>query len=465
MIHVISDLHVGAGPLDDCDDELELQLVSFLEALAKRPGALELVVNGDFLDFAQAHPWKGHQLEAESSERIPLCFTEAQSVAKLATIAKEHEAIFNALRGFLQADEGHRLTILPGNHDADFFWPRVRERFMTAIAPEGSAWRNRASFHLESVYRPESEPGLWIEHGHQYDPVNSFFINGEPCWSAARPPILVDSTGEERLLECIGTRFLIRFINRIDERYPFVDNVKPFSKFIRLFALSALAPGYGPLSVTASIWALLKYLSQTLAGQPSDLLGLQRDLTKDAGEVIQAWVKGMSPAERKEVAARLREEGLVALNAPLEMWSKDPAHRELLLDFLAEHIEFAETLEKSSEGLLSIGGQDGTLSLAKEYSIDESKRLAAAARAILDRKEASAVTMGHTHEPVDPTPEFPYCNTGCWTRYYQGDASKEKLKQWTMLKAEGQARFPFSLRYLEASNGAIAVKTFDRRTA
>jgi UDP-2,3-diacylglucosamine pyrophosphatase LpxH len=60
---IISDLHVGAGPLDDCDHELDALLTSFIEEIA-RQDHVELIIAGDFLDFVQAPPWEGNQLEA-----------------------------------------------------------------------------------------------------------------------------------------------------------------------------------------------------------------------------------------------------------------------------------------------------------------------------------------------------------------------------------------------------------------
>ena len=74
------------------------------------------------------------------------------------------------------------------------------------------------------------------------------------------PPIFRDVNGQERLYECVGTRFLVRFLNPLDAKFPFVDNVKPFSKFIAIFGLSALTPGYGPLTATVMVWAMLKFL-------------------------------------------------------------------------------------------------------------------------------------------------------------------------------------------------------------
>src|SRR6516162_7488182 len=221
---VISDIHVGSGPLDDCDAELERGLVSFLEQMAADSEPTTLVINGDFLDFAQAEPWQGKELESSTADGVPLCFTEEQSVEKLKGIVRAHRPIFDAAGEICRPGSGHRLVILPGNHDVDFFWDKVRAEFVAALG--GS--RDRLQFHLEQSYRPEQFPGVWIEHGHHYDECNNFRARDRDYWSEARPPIFADVKGIPRLLECVGTRFLIRFLNRLDRDYPFVDNVKPF---------------------------------------------------------------------------------------------------------------------------------------------------------------------------------------------------------------------------------------------
>ncbi len=117
MIIVISDIHIGAGVLDDCDAELERELTAFLAFLSQEYPSAELVINGDFLDFAQAFPWQGSELESDTLEGIPLCSSESQSQAKFSSIASSHPAIFKGLGQFLESDTGSRLTILPGNHD------------------------------------------------------------------------------------------------------------------------------------------------------------------------------------------------------------------------------------------------------------------------------------------------------------------------------------------------------------
>src|SRR2546426_318019 len=102
-IFVISDLHISNGALDDFDEELEQHLADFLIWITRRPESCELVINGDFLDFVQGSPWSGRELEGVTKEGVPLCFSEAQSVAKLQAIGRAHPSVFRYLRTFLSA--------------------------------------------------------------------------------------------------------------------------------------------------------------------------------------------------------------------------------------------------------------------------------------------------------------------------------------------------------------------------
>src|SRR5262249_1702459 len=124
ILRIISDLHVGAGVLDDCDAALEQEISRFFTDTAKTNVPTEIVINGDFIDFVQADPWNV-QLEAVSADGVPLCHDLATSLDKLAHVAAAHSAIFQAAGSFLDANADNRLTIVPGNHDADFFFRQI----------------------------------------------------------------------------------------------------------------------------------------------------------------------------------------------------------------------------------------------------------------------------------------------------------------------------------------------------
>src|SRR5262249_24884599 len=95
---IVSDLHLGDGkPGDDFVDE-KCQFSNFLRAQAATPegqaGDIELIINGDFLEFVQVCP---QAYTLNSSEHW--C-SEEESLTKLECILQGHADIFAALKGF-----------------------------------------------------------------------------------------------------------------------------------------------------------------------------------------------------------------------------------------------------------------------------------------------------------------------------------------------------------------------------
>jgi UDP-2,3-diacylglucosamine pyrophosphatase LpxH len=101
LLIVISDLHLGSGSIDDFEPEIENHFVAFLENLRALDDAVELVINGDLLDFVQAPPYKGPMLRDSTPDGTALCFTEDQSCQKLSAIFNDHQRAFAALGAFL----------------------------------------------------------------------------------------------------------------------------------------------------------------------------------------------------------------------------------------------------------------------------------------------------------------------------------------------------------------------------
>jgi UDP-2,3-diacylglucosamine pyrophosphatase LpxH len=446
---VISDLHLGEGVLDDFDGELEAHLVAFLQWLGTLPQPVELIVNGDFLDFAQATPWRGSDLEGATPAGAPLCFTEQQSVDKFGAIRDAHRATFDAVRRFLAARDGNRLVVIPGNHDADFFWPGVRREFVEACASGDLA--RRITIPLARVYRPETAPWLWVEHGHQHDPVNAFFVDGEERWSADKPPIMTAADGTRRLYECIGTRFLIRFMNGLDARYPLVDNVKPFSRFLKIFGASALRWGRGPLDGVIAVAQMTAYLVQTLASRDGDLLEVARE-DGPAANPLATWFRNASPADRERLRAALRDGGF-RLRLGLDMALERPEEAERIMDFLGTHLDLVAGLGDGDGALL--GASPGTLALGASFLGDETRDLRVGAQGAAAREGVTTVIMGHTHQPVEDVGGYTYFNTGSWTRYYVFEDS-EKTVPWRMLREGSYERFPYRLRYAFVEPGATS---------
>ena len=451
---VFSDTHIGAGPLDDCDAELDEHITAFLREQGVLHPPVELIANGDLLDFVQALPYEDPDLRARSSVKphVSLCFTEPQSRIKLKGIAQAHPNIFCALGDFIRANARNTLVILPGNHDPDFFWSGIRADFCDLLGLRCKSDRKRIRFHLQRRYRPSHLRHVWIEHGNQYDKCNKFTVRGRPRWSAQCPPIFPDVDGRPRLLECVGTQFLHRFLNRLEVSYPFVDNVKPFSRFLNTFGLSALHPRYGTLKAAAAVWSLLRALGATRLDQIGDVLTTSELV--DGGErshPLQVYVETMSDDDIAMLRRCLTESNCPLGDQPLEMEIMQEDRADLCMALLAEHNGDYDYVADDSSDVLGFGGQASTLTLVGGFLEDESAVLSRAAKRLLVRRDVSLVVMGHTHEALVRPQGIMYYNTGCWVRNCALEPGVRH--SWALLNGGSCADFPYELTYLEIHDG------------
>jgi len=189
---VTSDTHIGVGLTDENPHWRTLlkftrAFVRFVDHYAthrdhERPW--KLVLNGDFIDFIQVRMAPG-QLGVEGSaaeHRYGVESHTTSSEPKLALILARHGAIFRALARFVAA--GNMIVCVTGNHDVDFCFRDVRNTFRNHLAnlvvKDGGV--SRRAFCRRIRFYPwfYFEPGVYIEHGHQYDQYTSFHYTFHP---------------------------------------------------------------------------------------------------------------------------------------------------------------------------------------------------------------------------------------------------------------------------------------------
>lgn len=179
---LISDLHLGShlkprtrGEYVHLAAEIERTFPQFIEHYMAR-GRWQLVVNGDFIDF-----WN---VEIEVTEGD----AEALAVARLHAVLDDHPAVEDAMTRFLEAGNG--VVFVAGNHDAEFLYPEVRRALASRLeggidAGSSSSDVSITRTGVQVLRRMEAgrvrfvpwfihEPsGVWIEHGHLFDPACS----------------------------------------------------------------------------------------------------------------------------------------------------------------------------------------------------------------------------------------------------------------------------------------------------
>ena len=165
------------------DDEFNGMVADFVAEA--RPGdTLTLVLNGDIFDFdlVTEIPADG-RFAVRSIERLyGMDATEQKSAWKLARMLQDHPVFVAGLAKLIAA--GHRVVLIAGNHDREFFYPAVQSVLVDAV---------REALHALGHHLSEGDdqlmiaqwffyvPGeIYIEHGHQYDFYSAYRYNLDP---------------------------------------------------------------------------------------------------------------------------------------------------------------------------------------------------------------------------------------------------------------------------------------------
>ncbi len=238
---VISDLHLSTGYNEDSgrfsrneDFFFDEEFRRFLRYLQKEnPSNNHLVINGDMFDFLQVAAGgkefenylkkTGLPFEPTGRElKFGFGTEEDKTVWKLEVIAGGHEVFFRALAEFLS--EENRLSIISGNHDVELYWPEVQKILKEQIdryKTGGTPITNPVDFYPWFYY--DKEHKTYIEHGNQYDRLNSFHY--------LLCPLLKQGSGI--LWLPFGSFFVRYFFNKLEISNPFADNIKPPTRFMQ----------------------------------------------------------------------------------------------------------------------------------------------------------------------------------------------------------------------------------------
>jgi UDP-2,3-diacylglucosamine pyrophosphatase LpxH len=226
---VISDCHLSAGrffeghlnPHEDFyfDDEMVDLFEHFSSGQygdsSEGPVEVELIINGDFFDFLNV-PYQGEFEDA---------ITEEMALYKCEAIINAHPKVMAALKRFASMP-GKTITYLIGNHDADLFFPSVRERITREWDPAGKFPSERVKL-VADVDRLTFPEGVEIHHGNQFEAGN--ILNFEQ-------PILTQFLQKPVLNIPWGSFYVLKIINRLKWEREFIDKVRPVKVFV-LFGL------------------------------------------------------------------------------------------------------------------------------------------------------------------------------------------------------------------------------------
>jgi UDP-2,3-diacylglucosamine pyrophosphatase LpxH len=382
LAFVTSDLHLGAGAHDPLEDfRFDDEFGAFVDDIASTDATL--VINGDFIDFAQIEPL--------GVDGVPdhVLWDESASLAKLNAALAGHPAVFDALGRYV--DSGGALQIVVGNHDFDLAWPKVQARFRSAIGGDANGVR----FAVGAV----RYHGVHIQHGYHFTPEN--------C--PEDPGVLFREWNGVTYLERVwGTDFLLRFFNALEADHRYIDNVKPTVRV----AYHGLRKGWIPKRELVRLIAFLKR-----RGIPWRAIGSVLDADQvDASTVAQAFV---TPHWQQLTSAVVAAEP-AEVRAALDALSRED--RAALAQAPPVDLEDEEELELDG-GLLGLV-RPGT---RESRAVDEALR----------KGGVTHVVFGHTHRIVDGNAMGrSYFNPGSWIPHLdtRSDYVKQKLDEhgWTL---------------------------------
>lgn len=222
---VISDCHLSAGRFFEghlnhhedfqFDDEM-CEMFEYFSSGAygdteHGPTEVELFINGDFLDFLNV------PIGGEFEDVI----TEDVALHKLEAIIAGHPKVMAAIRHFASLP-GKKVTYLIGNHDADLFFPKVRERIVREWDSEGRTASEKVKI-LADRDRVQFEGGLEIHHGNQFEAVH--VLNFEK-------PLLQEDVEQPVLNIPWGSFYVLKIINRLKSEREYIDKIRPVKLYV-----------------------------------------------------------------------------------------------------------------------------------------------------------------------------------------------------------------------------------------
>lgn len=239
---IVSDLHLGKGRLLEKGgiNSLEefyygeklVEFIHYYSSGAYKEYEVELIINGDFLNFLQCD-YKGHFLTV---------ITESVTLDILREIVNGHGNVFKALAEFA-GKPGNTITYVVGNHDQGMLWPACRA-YLNQVIGTPIRFKNIVYFF----------DGVHIEHGHMHEAANrvdpkKFFLKKDLVEPILNLPF--------------GSHFFLEVVLKIKQDYPHVDKIRPFGKMVRWSFMNETA-----IMIRAFIMAFAYFIKSAFVKDP-----------------------------------------------------------------------------------------------------------------------------------------------------------------------------------------------------
>ena len=311
-IVVIGDLHMGPGRDASGnwhtyeDFRWRDEFIAFLDALNAQAGNIDLVINGDLFELLQSP-----DVPCASADGIAGC-TDDEALQRVLITTKAHAMELAAIGKFASSGS-NRAFVVPGDHDAALLIPRVWQR---ALAAFGAA-PDRVQLASSGSWR-SGDDRVHVEHGHQLPLSADRFLK----WPS---PFIIDR-GRTRLERPWGEYVLLPFYDRVEARYPIVDNVAEEGVGAKFVAAVDPNQAEDPaallrLFLTKTTWQQFRMdLDDGEVQAPAwDLRRIRADLgafmaaSLPGDDPFAPTVKKIAPANLADAGAQLSDQEIVAI--------------------------------------------------------------------------------------------------------------------------------------------------------
>ncbi|RYF09432.1 MAG: hypothetical protein EOO40_06890, partial [Deltaproteobacteria bacterium] len=272
-LYVLSDLHMGRGKNPETRRFYTLETFFWDEDFARfcdwlcrdaaaRDSRFKLIFNGDTFDLLRIEPDPDAVSASEHERRFGPVHTPAQAAKTVGQILEGHRGFVAGVAQVLNA--GYEVIFLPGNHDVEVQWAPVQQEVQRSVLQQvrmryGEAAEAAAAPLLQFAPWFYHEPGrVWIEHGCQYDPENSFRypLRGP----LAQMPDALHETEQDLPLGNFFQRYLYNFFGHITFIVPTTRANMRYVKWLLLHEprlLVQVAVSHGPF-----VFQVLRRLAQ-----------------------------------------------------------------------------------------------------------------------------------------------------------------------------------------------------------
>ncbi|MEM7115682.1 MAG: hypothetical protein AAF614_24790 [Chloroflexota bacterium] len=386
---------------------------------------------------------------SEQKRTYGLGTTWAETAWKLGRIVEGHPVFFRALFDFLTNDNS--LLIILGNHDVELIWDEVQIYLCSLLLPENRCQpdANNKPIAIEPWYHLEDEL-VYIEHGNQYDGANAFERMDKAVLTNDRTEIDLPS----------GSLLVSYLFNKIEEAYPYADNLRPITRFFSWALQNQLVT-----LMIIMIWYVGPFLQFMSEFFLKDVWGTakrflfqreKQETTKpDFAKPYEAAIDAKAREIRKSLFDRLQTAVILILVGVLMGLIFIPTIYGLYT-FAGDSSDLGSLLRSIGVSILGLlFNQTIAPRLLSYISGHNALEMAASdINNILQQhnKAVPYIIFGHNHEPdiIESEEAYWYINTGSWL-YSQGteEGWLQQKKYYSFLKIirGPQTSYPELLRW------------------